>query len=371
MIRRFPVCTLVCWLAGTAGAGDDLSARAKAAAEEIAAAGEALKEAGDGDALVRDLARAIRAYESALAVLRDNLRLAGAREAEIRAGHRQDRARLLRLFGSLYLLEARPAPVIFQHPAGPVAAAGTAQLATAATGQLTEAARAYADSLEELAALALQRDTAGSSLRRGLAELLNARAALDDAMARGDSVPRLFVDDRVQVQILAATATDLAGFAQALSALHLPDYGLAGPAGEPWLAPAEGRLLRRFGEADAAGVERPGAIIATAPLALVSAPFAATIRFAGPFLDYGNVVLLEPVAGDILVLAGIGRLFRAEGDVLQAGDPLGMMGGGDAADEEFLMVNGSETEVQPRQSLYIEFRDDDTPVDPVPLFHLE
>ena len=46
--------------------------------------------------------------------------------------------------------------------------------------------------------------------------------------------------------------------------------------------PVFGAILRRPGEADAAGVSRPGLTLATRPRALVTAPWPATIRYLGP-----------------------------------------------------------------------------------------
>jgi murein hydrolase activator len=47
----------------------------------------------------------------------------------------------------------------------------------------------------------------------------------------------------------------------------------------------------------------------------------------GPLLDYGNVVILEPEAGYLLVLAGLGDLFATTGMVVRGDDPLGLMAG--------------------------------------------
>jgi septal ring factor EnvC (AmiA/AmiB activator) len=57
-----------------------------------------------------------------------------------------------------------------------------------------------------------------------------------------------------------------------------------------------GTILRQFNEADAAGVARPGVVLATHPNALVTTPWPASVRYAGPLLDYGNVIILEPEA---------------------------------------------------------------------------
>ncbi|MEZ5674302.1 MAG: hypothetical protein R3D81_03325 [Thalassovita sp.] len=47
----------------------------------------------------------------------------------------------------------------------------------------------------------------------------------------------------------------------------------------------------RADESDAAGIARPGVVLATRPRALVTTPTAATIRYLGPLLDYGNVMI--------------------------------------------------------------------------------
>ena len=71
--------------------------------------------------------------------------------------------------------------------------------------------------------------------------------------------------------------------------------------------PVKGQVIRGFGEKDAAGIARPGLVIATEPRALVTAPVAATIRYRGPLLDYGNVMILEPDAALCWCLPGSRR----------------------------------------------------------------
>jgi septal ring factor EnvC (AmiA/AmiB activator) len=100
--------------------------------------------------------------------------------------------------------------------------------------------------------------------------------------------------------------------------------------------PVLGTLLRRPDEADAAGVRRPGVTLATRPAALVTAPWPATIRYRGPLLDYGNVMILEPGDGYLLVLAGLGTVYGEVGEVVAAGAPLGLMGGTETVGAEFM-----------------------------------
>jgi septal ring factor EnvC (AmiA/AmiB activator) len=127
-----------------------------------------------------------------------------------------------------------------------------------------------------------------------------------------------------------------------------------------------GTVLRRAGEADAAGVRRPGLTLATAPRALVTAPAAATIRYLGPLEGYGNVMVLEPGEGYLLVIAGLGTLFGAPGAVVDEGAALGLMGGADPGAQEGAGTAGPGA--RETETLYIELRRGTRPEDPAPWF---
>jgi septal ring factor EnvC (AmiA/AmiB activator) len=126
--------------------------------------------------------------------------------------------------------------------------------------------------------------------------------------------------------------------------------------------------LRKPGEADAAGVRRPGVTLATQARALVTAPWPATIRYRGPLLDYGNVMIVEPGDGYLLVLAGLDLLYGEVGEVVSAGAPLGLMGGAAAATEEFMTPPPDGSGGRDTETLYMELRLGAQPVDPMPWF---
>ena len=132
-----------------------------------------------------------------------------------------------------------------------------------------------------------------------------------------------------------------------------------------------GSLLRGFNEADAAGLRRPGILISAPAVTLVTSPWSATIRYLGAFLDYGNVIILEPRAGYLIVLAGLGQVYGEVGQILAAGDPIGLMRGTDPSAGDFL-VEASQGSGEIRQeTLYIEIRQDREAVDPGAWFALK
>lgn len=182
-----------------------------------------------------------------------------------------------------------------------------------------------------------------------------------------------FLADPADLQSLIDSAETLEGFASGLAGMEIGgdridavrDFAAAKGT---LLLPVEGTLLRRAGEADAAGITRPGLLIATRPLALVTAPWSATIRYLGPLLDYGNVIIMEPDAGTLMVFAGLGEVYGSLGQVIPAGAALGLMGGAEPEMDTFLLdsVNGSGPEQT--ETLYIELRLGTEPVDPAEWF---
>ena len=132
--------------------------------------------------------------------------------------------------------------------------------------------------------------------------------------------------------------------------------------------PVAGSVVRHFQERDAAGAMQPGIFVEAPPFALVTAPADATVRYAGPFLEYGAVVVLATDPATMVVLAGLGRLKVATGATVDRGDLLGLLGGRALDVEEYVMQAPTDTGAAQRETLYIEVRHGRGPVDPEPLF---
>jgi len=103
---------------------------------------------------------------------------------------------------------------------------------------------------------------------------------------------------------------------------------------------------------------------------LITAPWPATVRYAGPFLDYGNVIILEPDAAYLMVLAGLDQVYVELGQILDQDEPIGLLGGSQPATEEFLIEASQGGGTIDQETLYIEIRKDGTPTDPARWFAL-
>jgi len=133
----------------------------------------------------------------------------------------------------------------------------------------------------------------------------------------------------------------------------------------------QGLVLHRAGETDAAGIRRDGIVVATRPRALVTSPTAATIRYRGPLLDLGNVVILEPQPDTLFILSGLREVYGEAGQVIPAGTPVGLMGGAVPEIGAILSLSGEGTGTDRSETLYIEIREGGSPVDPETWFRTD
>ena len=359
-------------LASPVRAEFDAGQTAAQAAEMLEQAGFALLEAQGARDRVEALTQTVRAYEEGLLALREGIRQAALRERTILMAFDAERDRLSRLLGVLQSIEAAPAPVVLMHPEGPLGTARAGMILSEVTPAVASQARALRAQLEELAALRAVQDMALRDLSDALERAQDARTQLSQAIAERRMLPENFLSDDVAMTQLVDSVDSL----DTLSALlaqsppaaspELPDFITARGA---LPLPVLGTQLRAFGEADAAGVARPGLVYATRAGALVTAPWPASVRYAGPLLDYGNVIILEPEAGYLLVLAGLDTVYVNTGVVIPAVGPLGLMPGGAESDTEELIVatlQGSGAALS--ETLYMELRENGVPVDPAEWF---
>jgi len=202
-------------------------------------------------------------------------------------------------------------------------------------------------------------------LEDGLEGAQAARTALSAAISDRTDLPQRFLEDPVQTSILLASSETLEAFASGLSDAQA---GGGGPDASTVKGaiplPVAGQVVRQFNEADAAGIVRPGVLIATRPRALVSTPVSATIRYAGPLLDYGIVVILEPAADTLWVIAGLEQAFGEVGQVVPDGSPIGLMGGTITDAQAILNESAQGSAGQRTQTLYLEVRDRQSAVNP-------
>lgn len=352
-------------------------ADAEAAAALLRAAIGQLAEAVSADDQVVALTEVIRGYELGLAALRGGLRQASGREAELRDRFEAQRDQLARVLGAMTALQQSPESTMLLHPAGALANARSGMILSGVTPGLRAEAEALQADLDEIATVRQLQSNAAGMLGSGLDSVQEARRLLASAVTDRSSMPARYAEDPEELQALRAAAQSLDDFATGIARMEkdvgAPMDDFEGARGSLAL-PVVGTVLRPYREPDAAGVSRPGWVIATAPAALVQTPWPATIRYRGPFLDYGNVMIVEPARGYLMIFAGLSQVFGEVGDVLKADDPVGLMGGAEAPAQEFgsqFVADAAQgAEAGRSETLYLELRQGNETLDPADWFVL-
>jgi murein hydrolase activator len=358
----------LCLLMLTPARAEDVAAEAALASTNLAQAVQALEAATGARDRVAALTQTIRAYEAGLGALREALRQAAIREAGLQLEFDAKSEQVAQLLGVLTQLESEPGPLLLLHPSGPVGTVQSGLLLTEVTPALQAQADVLRAQLTELRDLRALQVAAGETLKTGLATAQTARTALSQAISDRTDLPRRFTEDPEVLRGLLDSADTLEAFAGGLTLSENTSQDFTDQKGRLPL-PAFGVVIRRADESDAAGVRRPGITLATRMQALVTAPHAATIRYLGPLLDYGNVMVLEPGGGYLLILAGMTSVYGEVGEVVAAGAPLGLMGGV-AAPDGILASAENGSGARDTETLYIELRQGSAPVDPVEWFAL-
>lgn len=367
-LRGVAVALILALCPHLATAQSDPASDARAAALMLEDATRALDAATGARNRVKALTQTVRAYEAGLRAMREGLRRAAIQQQRLEQELAASEGEIAQLLGVLQSMGSAPAPVLLLHPSGPLGTARSGMLLADVTPALNARATALRAKLTELAQLRALQQSAADTLVEGLTGAQTARTALSQAIADRVDLPRRFTEDPVKTALLIASTESLDGFASGLSEIAIGEVdgslpGIEGRKGKLTL-PVQGRILRRAGEADAAGITRPGIVMATPPRALVTTPAAATLRYHGPLLDYGNVAILEPQSGILLVLAGMDVVYGEIGQVLPGGSPVGLMGGITAGDDEIVPAELQQAATEWTQTLYIEVRQDNAPVDP-------
>lgn len=112
--------------------------------------------------------------------------------------------------------------------------------------------------------------------------------------------------------------------------------------------PVRGEIITSYGQELSKGVTSKGIVIKTRNMAQVIAPYDGSVIFSGPFKGYGNLIIIEHGSGYVSLLAGLSSTDTQTGQMLLAGEPVGIMPDTDSA------------------KLYMEIRKDQNPINPEP-----
>lgn len=368
--------------------------------EERAAALRAEIEAMSGDRAQQNAeliaaAQRVRLAEIEVGAMEERLANLVLAETEIRSRLDGADLDLANILAAIQRIGRNPPPALIVDPSDALGSARSAILLSAVLPQLRARADTISADLRDLGEIAAAARAEEELLRANfatlqeeqlrIATLIEARRqgaerigeelAAEESEAAALAAEAAALDQLIgtlQRRIAAATsAADAAAAAaeeEALSPEHIalafgdPDRtepALPFAAARGWLTmPASGITVTGFGANDGFGGVSSGLSIVTHAEAEVVAPADSWVLHAGSYLNYGQIVILNPGDEFSILLAGLDEVAVEPGQFVRMGEPLGTMGSQTVA----RTVTTSAGNLRP--TLYIELRENDAPIDP-------
>ncbi len=296
-------------------------------------------------------------------------------EAASLSAHRRE---ISELVGALYRLSLTPPEALIVRPDAPIDALRTALLLRTALPALRERSEALASSLERLQntrrRLKTQRDEAVAARIAYAVRLQEVTdlVAEREALARDTDAERQQNTQRMAA--LAGQATDLRQLLERVEGEHRkaalePPPKPAEPAPAVPASPGEappppraghqsprlpvaGAIVTGYGESDRFGITSRGLHIAAEAGTPVVAPMDGTIKFAGKFRTYGQILIVEHRNGYHSLIAGLGRIDTSVGRPVSAGEPIGTVAEpADAAPDLYFELRRFGQPINPRNGI--------------------
>jgi murein hydrolase activator len=347
------------------------------------------------------LAEKIQSREAAILGAEERLGELGAEQLRIHSGLAARREDISRLLAGLQRIERNPPPALVVEPTDVLSALRSAMMFGTIVPQLRQEAAALSAQLARLQTLETQTKSEQEQLKDHVARLLQSRQEMTDLQARkksllADTTERLKAE-KERAQELAAKAKDLQQLLATLEEERLKAEAAEKARAEaeartaaerqakaeaqarleaakklqPRLAfadvrgrlqyPAQGQILKAYGANDGFGGTTRGVFVATRADAQVVTPVDGRVEFSGPFRSYGQLLILNTGGGYHVLLAGLGEITAEQGQFLQAGEPVGIMGKNAAPGT----LTGDQLQ-DGRPVLYIEFRKNGEAIDSSP-----
>jgi septal ring factor EnvC (AmiA/AmiB activator) len=356
------------FLGSAAFAQEDPAVALRNASDRIERATAVLAAAAESDNQVLAMSDAIRSLEDGLAALRLALMESKTIELQKETEYAANRREFGNLLAVLERIGSNSTAQAALHPGGATDAMRAGMILSQLTPDLLAKSEALRQSLAALSELNRVHEAALGNVRQSLTALQEARNRLAVAVREEADISGNNFASTVDISNLVNTSRSLGDLSARLSRIQAAEGQVVirrSSRGIPY--PVSGLTIRRFNEPNAAGIRQPGILIAAGPLSLVQAPQAGTVRFAGDFMEYGNVVIIEPSPQNLQIYAGFGQIFVKTGDVLESGAAMGLLGGETPDSVEFLAENGGQND-KTNQRLYVEIRENGIPVDPELVF---
>jgi septal ring factor EnvC (AmiA/AmiB activator) len=188
-----------------------------------------------------------------------------------------------------------------------------------------------------------------SQLLKVLEDEVASVSQANDAARQSDENARFNVGEQLEEEAIQLALAD--------TSRDTPAFPF--PMGKGHLAlPTNGVSVIEFGNNDGFGGEAKGTFIVTRAEAQVVSPADGWVIYQGPYLNYGQIVILNVGQDYNILLAGLASTNVALGQFVLMGEPVGIMG------KRTISQTIATSAGNSRPTLYIELRKEGEPIDP-------
>lgn len=338
---------------------------------------EAEKQVKSTKSEIARLAAGIRKNEGSLKALEERMVLLEAESRSLARRMENDHGAMARTVLALERMRRIPPELMIVRPGVPLETAQTALLLRGILPALQHRADLLGRDIESLRLIQSQLEDDRRQISATRAQLSGQKAELDKLAAEREKVfksaNKAYKSSAARAEQLAAEAASLSDLMKKLQedserqvpqaeesprteqkAAKVRSRKKSGKMAKNGIWPVNGKMLSGFGDQDEMGADIQGVRIASTPGSIVVTPLDGTVRYAGIFRNYGQLVIVEHNSGYHSLLAGMAHANVNIGQDLKAGDPLGYM--------------PSSSSQRAPSTLYYEFRYNGEPIDPSYLF---
>lgn len=343
-------------------------------------------------------AQRVKLAEADIAVLEDRMGDLIVQELEVRGRLDGADENISNVLAALERISRDPPPALMINPDNALDSARSALLIAAIVPQLRERADAVTADLNQLGAIKAAALEQQSKLEANLQVLEEEQLRIGSLIAARKQSENLasaaLANEEAEAQALADRATSLkqlideltaraAAVATAAQATETANNGGNAPAldqqtirmalanpdrTEPAVPfaqargfltmPSSGVTVIEYGAGDGFGGISRGLSVVTRADAQVVAPADGWVLFAGDYLNYGKIVILNTGQDYTVLLAGLEKVDVRIGQFVMMGEPVGAMG------SQTIGRTVATSAGVSRPTLYIEMRKNNEPVDP-------
>ncbi|MEX0851678.1 MAG: peptidoglycan DD-metalloendopeptidase family protein [Bauldia sp.] len=345
-----------------------------------------------------DASREVQKLEGTLDRSERRLRALFASEDKLRASLAERRGVLAEVLAALQRMGHRPPPAILVRPEDALSAVRSAILLGALVPELRDLADQLAADLGQLTTVRSEQERERDRLGADATALIEGRARIAflldekkrqralsvEALASEESRAAALAEQATTLKELIARMESEDAVAAAASAKAEQAAAIARREGggrpanslgsadrlAPAVAfadakgllplPANGTVVKVFGESDGLGSKAQGMTMATRPGGRIASPADGWVVYGGSFRSYGQLLIINAGDGYHVLLAGMERIDVELGQFVLAGEPVAVM-----ASRRLASVGAVDVGVS-QPTLYIEFRKDGISIDPAP-----